>query len=267
MPRGWPGCASSGSSTITPTSPPAWPKTAALTRCIGLALDGTGYGPDGSIWGGELLVADLAGFSRAGHLAPVLLPGGEAAVRDPGRMAVAYLYQVFRGGFCRPGPATWVWTMPPWKSRILRRQLATGLQFAPDHQRRTPLRRGGRGPQRLPPPDLRGPAGHRTGNGRRPDEDGFYPAPSELERDRLWSWIPWPSSAGVIERLPRRHRPRPVIAARFHNSMVRLLTDACDLIRDQTGLNLVALSGGVIQNALLFTRLAATPWQNGISRC
>ncbi len=64
-------------------------------KCIGLALDGTGYGPDGTIWGGEILVADLAGFTRSGHLAPVLLPGGEAAVRDPQRMAVAYLYQVY----------------------------------------------------------------------------------------------------------------------------------------------------------------------------
>ena len=45
------------------------------------------------------------------------------------------------------------------------------------------------------------------------------------------------------------------IAARFHNSLVRLLADACDLIRERTGLNLVALSGGVMQNALLFTRL------------
>ncbi len=49
--------------------------------------------------------------------------------------------------------------------------------------------------------------------------------------------------------------PAAVIAARFHNSLVRLLADACDLIRERTGLNLVALSGGVMQNALLFTRL------------
>ena len=49
--------------------------------------------------------------------------------------------------------------------------------------------------------------------------------------------------------------PAGVIAARFHNSLVRLLADACDLIRERTGLNLVALSGGVMQNALLFTRL------------
>ena len=50
-------------------------------KCIGLALDGTGFGPDGTVWGGEILVADLKGFTRAGHFAPVRLPGGEAGAK------------------------------------------------------------------------------------------------------------------------------------------------------------------------------------------
>ena len=58
---------------------------------IGVAFDGTGYGTDGTIWGGEFLIADLAGFRRAGHLAPVPMPGGAAAIRQPWRMAAAYL--------------------------------------------------------------------------------------------------------------------------------------------------------------------------------
>ena len=58
---------------------------------IGVAFDGTGFGPDGTIWGGEFLVADLAGFTRGGHLAPVPMPGGATAVRQPWRMAAAYL--------------------------------------------------------------------------------------------------------------------------------------------------------------------------------
>lgn len=57
---------------------------------IGVAFDGLGYGSDGTLWGGEFLVADLRSFERVGHLAPVTMPGGSAAIREPWRMAVAW---------------------------------------------------------------------------------------------------------------------------------------------------------------------------------
>src|SRR5512136_2305636 len=60
-------------------------------KVIGLSFDGTGYGPDNTVWGGEILVADYAGYDRAAHLATVPLPGGEAAVNEPWRMAVSHL--------------------------------------------------------------------------------------------------------------------------------------------------------------------------------
>ena len=65
---------------------------------IGVAFDGTGYGTDGTIWGGEFLIADLAEFSRAGFLAPAPLPGGAAAIRQPWRMAAAYLSAAYPEG-------------------------------------------------------------------------------------------------------------------------------------------------------------------------
>ncbi|MFH7319755.1 carbamoyltransferase HypF [Desulfurivibrio sp. D14AmB] len=68
---------------------------------IGLILDGTGYGSDGTIWGGEILLGDAASFSRFGHLETLLLPGGEAAVKEPWRTGLAYLEQAFAGDIPR----------------------------------------------------------------------------------------------------------------------------------------------------------------------
>ena len=63
---------------------------------IGLAMDGTGLGPDGAIWGGEVMMADLVSFKRKAHLDYVPLPGGDAAAREPWRMALIYLHRAFR---------------------------------------------------------------------------------------------------------------------------------------------------------------------------
>ena len=66
---------------------------------IGLSFDGTGYGSDGTIWGGEILFAEIEKFSRAAHFAYVPMPGSAAAIKEPWRMAVSYLYDAFGEGF------------------------------------------------------------------------------------------------------------------------------------------------------------------------
>ena len=62
---------------------------------LGVAWDGTGYGTDGTMWGGEFLLADYSGFTRVGHLKPFRLPGGEICMRDPRRGALSLLYETF----------------------------------------------------------------------------------------------------------------------------------------------------------------------------
>ena len=95
---------SSACSTTTRTSPRAWPSTARPAPAVGAIYDGAGLGTDGTVWGGEMLVGDLRGFERAGHLRPVRLPGGDRAAREPWRMACAWLVAAGARGR-RPGGA------------------------------------------------------------------------------------------------------------------------------------------------------------------
>jgi hydrogenase maturation protein HypF len=66
-------------------------------KVVGVAMDGTGYGTDGTLWGGEFLIADALGFNRAGHLRAVPLPGGEQAVKEPWRTAISYVREAAGG--------------------------------------------------------------------------------------------------------------------------------------------------------------------------
>lgn len=66
-------------------------------RVIGVAFDGTGFGRDGNIWGGEFFVGSMKGFKRAAHLKYIPMPGGEACIKEPWRMAFSYLYGIYRG--------------------------------------------------------------------------------------------------------------------------------------------------------------------------
>ena len=94
----------SASSTTSPTS---WPRSSSTgivprRRVLGVALDGYGYGEDGTAWGGEFLLADYDGFERFARFEAVPLPGGDLAAREPWRMALAWLDRAFGGGHPRP---------------------------------------------------------------------------------------------------------------------------------------------------------------------
>ena len=118
---------------------------------IGVAFDGTGFGTDGTIWGGEFLAADLTTFERGGHLAPVPMPGGAAAIRQPWRMAAAYLGPSAEHlDVVRRNQASWP---------AISRHGPARCQLPADLERGAALRRRRGGPGRAGRDQLRGPGG------------------------------------------------------------------------------------------------------------
>ncbi|WP_243719277.1 carbamoyltransferase HypF [Actinomadura sp. 7K534] len=206
---------------------------------IGVAFDGTGFGTDGTLWGGEFLVADLHSFERAGHLEPVPMPGGAAAVREPWRMAAAYGVPDDLPVARRPG-----WdTVAAMARRRVNAPLTSSMGRLFDAVAavlgvRDRVRHEGQAAieleQRADPSER---AAYRAAIR---GAEKFTVAGGDLV-DAVVADL----GAGV---------PVPLISARFHNGVAALVVDAAARLRDTTGLGMVALSGGVFQNMLLLER-------------
>jgi hydrogenase maturation protein HypF len=213
-------------------------------QVIGVAFDGTGLGDDGAIWGGEFLVAGYAGYERPYHLEYVRLPGGDAAILRPARVALAHLLaaEIALGD------------LPPMRA------LTSAEKAAVEHQVRTGLN--------APPTssmgrlfdavasiagvrhevNYEGQAAMELEAIADPDEDGAY----EFEVDEAVA-----RAGPVIRRAAEDvHAGTPAsrIAARFHNAVADMILEVCKRIRRERGLEVVALSGGVFQNVTLLAR-------------
>ena len=219
---------------------------------IGLAFDGAGYGTDGAIWGGEVLITEYRTFDRAAHLAYTPMPGGDAAVKAPWRMALAYLHDAFGEELHRLDL--------PMLRRLDRARVQTVLTMIQKGFNSPPTSSMGRlfdGIAALL--DIRhdvsfeGQAAMALEMAAAPVETGHY----ELE----WSVgdirriQPSPIVRGVVQdRLAGV--PPSVISRKFHNTIVRLFTELCCEIRRDTGLCRVVMSGGAFQNLILLEGLS-----------
>ncbi|NJN19234.1 MAG: carbamoyltransferase HypF [Oscillochloris sp.] len=220
-------------------------------RVIGLSFDGTGYGDDGAIWGGELLLAGYISAERLGHLAYVPLPGGDSSVKRPYRIALAHLHAA---GIPWDSDLPPVIACAPVERKVLARQLESGFTCVPT-----------------------------SSMGRLFDAVAAllgvrqvvsYEAQAAIEFEALHRYdnaapYPFELRAGAplrVDYAPLLHAlvadmradiPLGVIASRFHSSIAAIAVALAAHARERSGLNCVALSGGVFQNIVLL-RLVAT---------
>ena len=228
---------------------------------IGVAYDGTGYGDDGTVWGAEILVADLAGYRRAAHLWPAPLPGGDAGARAPWRAALGYRHLARDAGddaFANPlAVASEV------ERGVVERQLARGINapLASSMGRLFDaaasilgLRHHNRyeGQAAM---ELESLAGNHTAT----------PLPYTVaERDGRWVFDPLPTLI-ALGRGSMRGENRPRLAAAFHETVVEATAVMIDRVREETGIDVVVLSGGSLQNARLHRELRQRLEDRGLS--
>jgi hydrogenase maturation protein HypF len=215
---------------------------------IGVSLDGTGYGTDGNIWGGEFMTADLKKFERLAHLEYLPLAGGAQAIRKPYRTAIGYLLAL---GIGLDKNLPMFKYVNQSELEIIKEQVAksvnapltssmgrlfdavaalTGVRGIIEYEAQAAI-------------DLEMLAYIASG------ETGVYPFTLEEQnglnviklRDLLVSVI-----ADILKKTPEA-----VIAARFHNTVAQMILKTCETIASKTDLKRVALSGGVFQNRLL----------------
>ena len=224
---------------------------------IGIAADGTGYGSDGAIWGCEIMRADLCGFERLAQLVYVPLPGGAQAVREPWRMAAVYLAQAYGDAFLDldiPFVQGARLIRPPLRSRWrpLAQMIARGINS--------------------PPASSLGRLFDAVAALLGLRDEVIYEGQAAIELELLAEptddLYPFAISAGqpaLLDIAPliraivadlQQGVSIPRIAGRFHRSIAELLAMACLPAREQTGLGIVALSGGVFQNRLLLEQLS-----------
>ncbi len=214
---------------------------------IGVTFDGTGFGTDGAIWGGEFLTwENYRGFRRAAHLRYVAMPGGERAIREPWRMAVAYLDDAGQ-------------VDEPLRGRVPAATLEIARRLIRKRFNAPPTSSVGRLFDGVAA--LAGVRDRASYEGQAAIElewlasevpaDGHYPFEIEEEgEDRPLVVDTRPLIAEVAREL-RRGRGAAIVGRRFHSTLVEIVAAVCSRLRSRTGLGAVVLSGGVFLNALL----------------
>ena len=227
---------------------------------IGVAFDGTGYGTDGTIWGGEFLLADWRSFRRVGHLEYVPLPGGEAAIKKPYRMALSYLYTLLGENFSFEGLT--FSKLNPTELEIIKQQLKrrinspltssagrlfdavsalAGVREEIDYEAQAVIEL-----EMIAPNEV--------------DEFESNLYPFSIVEHQGMRVVKLGELFSTVVQDVKNQVPVPIISLKFHNTVAQIIARMCKLIARESGITQVVLSGGVFQNRLLL-KLATTALQ------
>jgi hydrogenase maturation protein HypF len=221
---------------------------------IGVIYDGTGYGPDGTVWGGELLIGGLADYRRTGMLFPVRLPGGDAAIREPWRMACAWLAAATGEELPKlPSDLTREVDRSAWEAISQLTATGVGSPLTSSVGRLFDAVAALCGLRARV--NYEGQAAAELEGACDPSERATYPLALIEAREE--------AAAGTLILDPRetvlairhdleRGSPLDGIAGRFHATLARATAEACAREAERNGTDLVVLSGGVFQNRVLF---------------
>ncbi|SDF68453.1 carbamoyltransferase HypF [Sporolituus thermophilus] len=229
-------------------------------KVIGVAFDGTGYGPDGHLWGGEFLVADCRDYVRVAHCRYMPLPGGAKAIKEPWRLAAWVLYKLY-GRDAAGLNIPFVRTLPPeWELVVqaaekgLNAPLSSGAGRLFDAAAALLGIRGRINYEGQAAVELELAAAGRTA----------VPLPYEI-KDRAPAVLDfYPAFAALTERLARGASVADLAAA-FHATVAAATVDMVGRISRATGIRTVALSGGVFQNITLLEQIVGMLEQQGLT--
>ena len=218
---------------------------------IGVSFDGTGYGTDGKMWGGEFLVCDYGQFRRAAHFEYFQLNGGEKAIKEPWRIAASLLHKIY-GDDMMSLNIDFIRELDKDKLHILRQMIVRGLNSPMTSSAgrlfdavsallgiRKEIHYEGQAAIEL---EMKADPAH---NGRYEFDYIERGGKTEIVFDQLIKDI----VSDISEKISTE-----IISARFHNTIAAIVLNTCFKIKNQTGIDRVALSGGVFQNSHLMEK-------------
>src|SRR6185503_7066135 len=213
--------------------------------------DGTGYGGDGTVWGGELLLGGLEDFERVGLLFPVRLPGGDAAVRQPWRMACAWLTAALGERPDLPRGLRSTVRHDAWRqvAELAARGTASPVTTSAGRLFDAVAALCGIRAE----VNYEGQAAVELEAAADPAETGAYPLPLVAESGPLV--LDARATVRAIARDLERDVPVPAVSARFHNALAAATAAGCREAAARAGIDTVVLSGGVFQNRTLLARM------------